>query len=410
MFSLNEDRQFHYEAMRAIATVPYAGADVMEVVQAAQKIKPNDFDSWYDEWYQLARRVLSTVDEEQESSYSPVTLRGVYFRASHYFFMADFFLHGNKTDPRMADCFQLWRKYFDKANALLPIPGKRVNLATQHGYEIPIMVFRAAEASASNPRPTLLIGGGFESNMEETFFFSGFAALERGYNVVLYEGPGHRLLIEQGVGFVAEWEQAVNPIMDYLTDNKDGDLGFIDTSKIGLMGMSLGGYLSARAAAFEPRLAALMCIDGVWSFGDALDALLPDLTASWQKGDVDEFNRIFSGNEGEQKDWTSTRRWLHDDLLFGFVKDTGYEAYKVAKNMTLSGGVAERIKMPVFLGDATAEMFFMGQPRKVAQAIGDNATLKVFGEDQGAQLHCQSGALLYMNQEMLEWFAKVVGR
>lgn len=406
MLMLHDDFNFHYETMRALGTIPFGGADLMEVLGILPKIKVNDFDSWYEEWYQLAKRVLSSIDETKENSYSPVTLRSVYFRASHYFFVADFFLHGNKDDPRMVECFNLWRKYFDKANALLPIPGKRANIKTNYDFSIPIMVFRAAEASESNRRPTLLIGGGFESIMEETFHVFGVPALERGYNVILYEGPGHRSLIEQNVGFIAEWEKAVNPVMDHIIDNKNGEYAFVDTSKIGLVGMSLGGYLSARAAAFEPRLAALMCIDGVWDFVQVLHTVIPEAREPFERGDAERFNEIFEANKEK---WSSNRKWIHDDLLYTFIKHSGYDAYNVAKDMTLSGGVAEKIKMPAFIGDATADMFFKGQPPKVAKAIGDNATLKIFGEDQGAQLHCQSGATLYLNQEMMEWFAGIVG-
>ena len=54
--------------------------------------------------------------------------------------------------------------------------------------------------------------------MEETYHDFGVAALERGYNVIIYEGPGHRALVDQGKGFVAKWEQAVSPIVDYVFD------------------------------------------------------------------------------------------------------------------------------------------------------------------------------------------------
>ena len=187
MLQLHEDLNFHYEAMRALASVPHGGADITEILAIMPKIKPGDFDSWYEEWFQLAERVLSTIDETKEASYSTVTLRNVYFRASHYFFVADFFLHGNKNDPRMIKYYELWRRYFDKANALLEVPGKHYNIDAD-GFTMPAIIFRAAKASAENPRPTLIIGGGFESNMEETYHVFAVPALERGYNVVIYEG------------------------------------------------------------------------------------------------------------------------------------------------------------------------------------------------------------------------------
>ena len=405
MLQLHQDINFHFEAMRAIGTVPYNGADITEIFEILPKIKPGDFDSWYNEWFQLAQRVLSTIDETKEDTYSPVTLRNVYFRASHYFFVADFFLHGNKNDPRMAECYKLWRNYFDKANALLDIPGKHYTI-TADGFEMPAIVFKAAGATTEKPRPTLIVGGGFESNMEETFHVFGFAALERGYNVIIYEGPGHRTLVNQGKGFIAEWEKAVSPIVDFIFANKSDELSFIDTEKIGLVGMSMGGYLAARAAAFEPRLAAVMCIDGVYSMLEASLKIFPQGKDAWQKGDAAEFDRLFEENPSS---WSTNRRWFHDDLKYTFCKDSAFEAFKIAEAMTLGNGVAQKIHMPAYIGDATDDMFFEGQPGEVAAGIGPHATLKRFGEDQGAQLHCQAGAYVYLNQEMLEWFAGVVG-
>lgn len=405
MLQLHQDLNFHFEAMRALGTVPYNGADVAEILSIMPSIKPGDFNSWYQEWFQLAQRVLSTVDETRESSYSPVTLRHVYFRASHYFFVADFFLHGNKNDPRMVQCYELWRHYFDKANALLDIPGKH-NTIHANGFAMPVIVFRAAKASAENPRPTLIIGGGFESNMEETYHFLGVPALERGYNVVIYEGPGHRALVNQGKGFVAEWEKAVSPIVDFLLAHNSDELSFIDEDKIGLVGLSLGGYLAARAAAFEPRLAAVMCIDGVYSMMEAAMAIFPQGQDAWSRGDAIEFDRLF---EEDPSAWSTTLRWFHDDLKYTFCVDSAFQAFKICEAMTLANGVAQKIRMPAFVAEAAEDMFFEGQPARVAEEIGSHATLKRFGADQGAQLHCQSGALVYMNQEMLEWFADVVG-
>lgn len=406
MVKLHEDTNFHYETMRALGTVPFHGADITEIFNIMPNIKPGDFESWYHEWFNLAQRILSTVDETKESLFSPVTLRNAYFRASHYIFMADFFLHGNKSDPRIIECFKLWKKYFNKANALLPIPGKHITIKAKD-FEMPGLVFRASEASVTNPRPTLIVGGGFESIMEETYHVFAVSALERGYNVILYEGPGHRTLVEtQGKGFIAEWEEAVTPVVDYIFANKDHELTFVDTDRIGLVGMSMGGYLAARAAAFEKRLAAVILIDGVYSMMDACMQAFPQGRDAWEKRDAAEFDRLF---EQDPSTWSTNRRWFHDDLKFTFCVDSAFEAYKVMDKMSLENGVAQRIRMPAFIGEAVDDLFFKGQPIRVAEAIGGNATLKVFGVEQGGQYHCHSGGLVHMNQEVFEWFARIVG-
>jgi len=42
-----------------------------------------------------------------------------------------------------------------------------------------------------------------------------------------------------------------------------------------LMGISMGGYLAARAAAYEPRLAACILYNGVYDGYEALSSSLP---------------------------------------------------------------------------------------------------------------------------------------
>lgn len=66
---------------------------------------------------------------------------------------------------------------------------------------MPATFFRAPVASAATPTPTVIINVGFDSNVEGCPHVFGFAALERGYNVVLFEGPGQLgSIFEQGKG------------------------------------------------------------------------------------------------------------------------------------------------------------------------------------------------------------------
>jgi pimeloyl-ACP methyl ester carboxylesterase len=70
-------------------------------------------------------------------------------------------------------------------------------------------------------------------------------------------------------------------MMDHIFAHSKGELAYIDRTKIGLIGLSLGDFLAARAAAFEPRLAALILIDGVWKFEDAVWAKFPHCKDAW---------------------------------------------------------------------------------------------------------------------------------
>ena len=66
----------------------------------------------------------------------------------------------------------------------------------------------------------------------------------------------------------------------------------VDASRIALEGLSLGGYLAPRAAAFEPRLAACIANGGVYDFmGSRVpEALTRELFASMLENAPDAFD------------------------------------------------------------------------------------------------------------------------
>ena len=120
-------------------------------------------------------------------------------------------------------------------------------------------------------RTILVVHGGFDSILEELYFSAVALALERGYNCIAFEGPGQGGVIrKQKIPFRFDWEKVVTPVIDFLmSDNiKYG----IDTNRIALMDISMGGYLAARAAAFEHRLSACVLYNGVYDGKEALES------------------------------------------------------------------------------------------------------------------------------------------
>jgi pimeloyl-ACP methyl ester carboxylesterase len=172
-----------------------------------------------------------------------------------------------------------------------------------------------------------------------------------------------------------------------------------------LLGWSLGGYLAVRAAAFEPRLACVIAIDGVWSMLECFLIAFPEAKDAYMRGDVEACDRAI---DNLPTGTPTGRRWIHDQMKYSFQLSSGFEVLRRAEKMTLEG-IARQIKMPAFIAEATEDQFFAGQPAKVVKEIGKSATLAVFDKTQAAETHVSSGALAYLNQEILEWFAKVVG-
>ncbi|WP_448062352.1 alpha/beta hydrolase family protein [Cellulomonas hominis] len=130
-----------------------------------------------------------------------------------------------------------------------------------HGYS-----YRAATAPGADddPRPTVVMHNGFDGTAEELHFFGAAAAVERGYHVLTFDGPGQpAALRHDGLVFRADWQHVVTPVLDWLLTTR----AEVDPERVALLGISMGGLLAPRAAADEHRLAACIAVDGVYDPG-----------------------------------------------------------------------------------------------------------------------------------------------
>jgi alpha-beta hydrolase superfamily lysophospholipase len=106
-----------------------------------------------------------------------------------------------------------------------------------------------------------------------------------------FEGPGQGGVIrKQKIPFRYDWEKVVTPIIDFVTDNYQGQC---DLKRLALMGISMGGYLAARAAAFEHRISACILYNGVYDGYDAIASSFPkSLLTAIENGDSKAFDGI----------------------------------------------------------------------------------------------------------------------
>lgn len=398
MLQLNADPNFHFELLRILASARCYGADVAEILKVGHRIEPGNTESWYEQFCDLAQWVLSTIDPNRQ--HDRITRRDAYFRASRYLFAAGFFLvNGTEEDPRFSGLWRSWTHYFDEAVSMMEIPPERRTLKAGH-FEIPIILFRASLDNA--PRPVLILGNGLDGSMEEMLHSNGFSALERGYHVVLYEGPGqHTCRRQSSVGFIHDWERVVTPVVDYLQT-----LDFVDEKRIGLLGVSLGGYLAARVACFEHRLAAVACVDGMSDvYANVVDMMPVKAAEFLEKGEDEAFQEALQG--GMTK--STNLRWLMHQISWTFMA-TPYQAMQRAKKMKLVQEMLNQVKCPVFVADAEHDLFVTKAPqaKPLADGLGSKATFVRFTEKESAEAHCHIGATVYLNQVLLEWFRDVI--
>src|SRR5918911_5556151 len=256
-----DDPLFEDFAVRALSL---DGCPLGEVATTASRIGEGDRDGWYREWSVTADRIAA-VGEESASAGHAVSARDAYLRASSYYRTAYLPLYGSPVDPRLVEAFDKETTVFQKAAALMRAPVEPVEIPFEEGITLPGYFCKVDDTD--RPRPTLVCTNGYDSTINEMYVaFAG--ALRRGYNLLLFDGPGQgRPLIEQGLVMRPDWENVVRPVVDYALTRPKGD-----PKRLALIGWSFGGYLAPRAASGEHRLAACLADPGLWDLLEAAKA------------------------------------------------------------------------------------------------------------------------------------------
>ena len=118
--------------------------------------------------------------------------------------------------------------------------------------------------------PVVLMVMGLDSAKEEADAMEQ-PFLARGMATLAFEGPGQGEA-QYDFPIRGDYEVAVEAVIDWVETRRD-----LDTGRIGLSGVSLGGYYAPRAAAFERRVKACMALGGPFDWAQAWDGL-PELT------------------------------------------------------------------------------------------------------------------------------------
>jgi pimeloyl-ACP methyl ester carboxylesterase len=166
---------------------------------------------------------------------------------AYYDRAAEFFIPA--TDPRRpaarARFLQAMRTAYDVTPELIPFGS-----GSMPAYDL---------RPVHQVGPTILMFGGFDSYIEE--FLPMLASMvDAGRRVVVFEGPGQGGALEDfGLTMIPEWERPVAAVLDHY--------GLDDVAAVGI---SLGGGLVIRAAAFEPRITKVVAFDILDDFFEAV--------------------------------------------------------------------------------------------------------------------------------------------
>ncbi|KAF4442926.1 hypothetical protein F53441_11570 [Fusarium austroafricanum] len=412
MFPLSEDHEFSFILSEYLSLANEGGSATGEVLRAAAVIEPNNAESWYREFRFLADKIHDqAVDAEKKGAW--VSARSAYFRSSSYYRAADFFLHGNQSDPRINILWQKQNESFVKAVNLLPAPPTFVELKATN-FTIPAYLYPAdarlptSKAASHHKRvPTVIVGTGYDGNQEALYHSNCREIVKRGWNCITYEGPGQATVRrQQNLGFMPEWWEAVTPIVDYVRSRHD-----VDVDRVALIGMSFGGLLAPLAATHEHRLAAVLAIDGMLNLQRSFfEQFPPTLVKLFLSGNSTAFdNEIYSILKNPEI--PTALSWPINQGMWAWNTKSPFKWLTMVGGFNLDKESLAKIKCPVFVGSGQDDSAAPEQPEEMARALGEQAHYFLFKTELGAGVHCAIGAEAQLAQETLGWldgvFAKV---
>jgi len=392
------DPQFAYQLRRTIGHTFYGGADIGECIATAHRITEGDFESWYQEWLKTADRVCAIADSCLADGHL-VSAREAYLRASNYYRAAEFYLHGDPSDPRILETWGKSRDCFATAAELLPFPVEAVEIPYEN-TTIPGYLFLVDDSGI--PRPTLILHTGYDGTLEELYFDGALAAVRRGYNCLAFEGPGQgRVIREQHITFRPDWENVVTPVVDYALTRPE-----VDPDRIALMGLSLGGYLAPRAAAYEHRIAACIANSGVYDCFENVAAGFhqsPEELKEYLTQDPSGFDEMISQEETSNTEL----RWLVEQGMWVFGVDSPHEWALTWVDYAMKDNegedIAHLITCPTLVCDSETDRSVAGQAEKLYDHLTCTKEYMLFTSEDAAEEHCQVGASALSHQHIFDW-------
>jgi 2,6-dihydroxypseudooxynicotine hydrolase len=199
----------------------------------------------------LAREKFLTAGEHLQRA-------GVYYHFAAFLFVQDV--------PQMKVAH---KKAIACRQAALPYlrpPGERVEIP----YQGTVLAGVLRKPAGDSRPPVVAMAVGLDSTKEETEAYEA-PYLARGMATLVFEGPGQGEA-QYDLPIRGDYEVPVAAVLDYIETRRD-----LDASRIGMWGVSLGGYYAPRAAAFDKRIKACVALGGPFDWGAAWDGL-PELT------------------------------------------------------------------------------------------------------------------------------------
>ncbi len=399
-----KNKNFSFQFARHLGYSTTGAADIGECFSTARKITDGDIVSWHTQWLAVANR-LKKLSQESEHSGHLISAGEQLMRASNYYLAAGFYLVSRQNRNKRLENWKEARGSFTKALTFLYPDNSVTPVRIPYG-DTTMPGYFCKASNTKKDAPLLIVHSGFDGTAEEVFWYVGAAAMKRGYNCLIFEGPGQgEMIIKQNIPFRFDWEVPVKAVLDFAEK-----LPSIDKEKIALMGRSFGGYLAPRAAALERRVNNLQikaCIanGGIFDFSKIFSTNFPPTALTLIDRAPQKFNAIVTQIAKK----SLAAQWAFDNGMWRFAAKDPADFMKKIKEYNLKD-VVKKITCPTLVVDSQAEdKGLIGQAKLLYDALECPKTFLLFTREEAAQAHCQVGANLISTEKIFNWLDENLG-
>jgi dipeptidyl aminopeptidase/acylaminoacyl peptidase len=367
----------------SLAIALESGGKIGEIVDMCQPIKEAaeagadaGTGEFMKQWVAMADK-LAGLAEEDEAKGRLFSAGEKLKRASLYYAVAE--RMQGQGHPGRAETYSKALGAFARGTGFAGDNVERVEIPYQ-GKTLSALLTRAP---GDGPKPVVVYCNGLDSTKELLYFsWLPHALAKRGISTLSVDQPGTgEALRLHHIPATHESELWASAWIDWL-ETQD----FVDAKRIGMTGISLGGYYAPRAVAYEPRFAA----GAVWGANH-----------NWAEVQQKRLNR-----EGENP---VPHYWAHVMWVFGATDMDDF--FAKAAGMTLDG-VMERIKVPFLVthGEKDRQIALDYARQSFDQLTNSpRRELKIFTDREGGVEHVGADNMSFGRDYIADWFADTLG-
>ena len=371
-YTFNEDEGLNFQLNRFYT---YGVFSKEELTDIGSRI--DSFEKWISIFMEIGQQA-----EKQGESLKAATC---YRAAQFYTLSGQTDENGQSLKHVLYDkCMKLYNEYYER------LPYLKVTRIPYKNFELPVY-----HAVCDNPKGTIVIHGGYDSIAQDLLAMLPFF-YEQSYNAYFFEGPGQgEVLMHHDVRMTPEWEYCTGAVLDYF--------GLEDVT---LIGVSLGGYLATRAAAYDKRISRLVMYDLIYDFYGAI------------LNKMGSFGKFFDYLTRHPKNifWRSLNKKFDQKYFTKWLLLQGYAIYEdvhtpceyfnhIKKYNTRE--ISKLVTQDTLVLAGAADIYTVFYQDQIDALVNARSvTGRLFTKEEQADHHCQVGNMGLLLETITEWITE----